>query len=168
MARSADGLTEPQQVLASDGQSMAVEPADLRGTEAASMEFARIEAAHGAAEVLVNSTGAARRRSPDELDGTALRQAMDAKHFTCLHAIDAAIHGMTARGRGAIINVIRQGGRRPVRCILVGAANATLMLATVGEARAYAEQGVRVDAINPGITRAGRMERGDVHARHRS
>ena len=68
---------------------------------------------------------------------------------------------MAARGRGAIVNVIGQGGRQANALhIGGGAANAALMLATVGYAKAYGAQGVRVNAINPGITRTDRMEEG--------
>lgn len=101
------------------------------------------------------------RRPPDELDAAALHEVRDAKYFTCMHAIDAVIRGMAARGRGAIVNVIGQGGRQANALhIGGGAANAALMLATVGYAQAYAAQGVRVNAINPGITRTDRMGEG--------
>ena len=41
-----------------------------------------------------------------------------------------------------------------------GAANAALMLATAGLANAYAAQGIRVNAINPGLTRTDRLKEG--------
>jgi len=41
-----------------------------------------------------------------------------------------------------------------------GAANAALMLASVGWANAYASQGVRVNAINPGLTLTDRLQEG--------
>ena len=41
-----------------------------------------------------------------------------------------------------------------------GAANAALMLATVGFARVHAARGLRVNGINPGLTRTGRVEEG--------
>jgi NAD(P)-dependent dehydrogenase (short-subunit alcohol dehydrogenase family) len=68
---------------------------------------------------------------------------------------------MAARGRGAVVNVIGQGGRvaSPMH-IPGGAANSALMLATVGYARAHAARGVRVNGINPGLTRTDRVEEG--------
>jgi NAD(P)-dependent dehydrogenase (short-subunit alcohol dehydrogenase family) len=41
-----------------------------------------------------------------------------------------------------------------------GAANAALMLATVGLAAAWGPKGVRINAINPGSTLTGRVEQG--------
>ena len=41
-----------------------------------------------------------------------------------------------------------------------GAANAALMLATVGLGTAYASQGVRVVGINPGLTETSRVAEG--------
>jgi NAD(P)-dependent dehydrogenase (short-subunit alcohol dehydrogenase family) len=74
---------------------------------------------------------------------------------------------MAARGGGAIVNIVGQGGRRAsVMHIAGGSANAALMLATVGMAEAYAARGVRVNAINPGMTRTTRVDEGlDADAR---
>jgi NAD(P)-dependent dehydrogenase (short-subunit alcohol dehydrogenase family) len=68
---------------------------------------------------------------------------------------------MAARGRGAIVNIVGQGGKvaNPVH-LPGGAANAALMLATAGLAAAYAPKGVRVNAINPGATLTGRVQEG--------
>jgi NAD(P)-dependent dehydrogenase (short-subunit alcohol dehydrogenase family) len=68
---------------------------------------------------------------------------------------------MAERGSGAIVNVVGQGGRQANELhIGGGAANAALMLASVGYAKAYAGRGVRVNVINPGTTRTGRVDEG--------
>jgi NAD(P)-dependent dehydrogenase (short-subunit alcohol dehydrogenase family) len=68
---------------------------------------------------------------------------------------------MGARGRGAIVNVIGNGGKvaSPIH-LPGGAANAALMLATAGLAAAYGPQGVRVNAVNPGLTLTDRLQEG--------
>jgi NAD(P)-dependent dehydrogenase (short-subunit alcohol dehydrogenase family) len=111
--------------------------------------------------VLVNSAGAARRYAPDDLDAQAWHAAMDAKYFSYIHPIDAVLRRMVARGRGAIVNIIGQGGKvaNPVH-LPGGAANAALMLATTGLAAAFAGKGVRINGINPGATLTGRVQEG--------
>ena len=86
---------------------------------------------------------------------------MDAKYFTTIHVIDPVIKTMAARGSGVILNIIGNGGKvaSPVH-IAGGAANAALMLATVGLGTAYAGRGVRVVGINPGLTETSRVAEG--------
>ena len=120
-----------------------------------------VEAKLGPIGVLVNSAGAARRTPPAELTAAHWHAAMDAKYFTYLHAIDAVLPGMARRGQGAIVNVIGMGGKlaSPIH-LPGGAANAALMLASAGLANAFAAQGVRVNAVNPGMTATERMQEG--------
>src|SRR5207249_11045614 len=119
----------------------------------------------GVPDILINCAGAARRTPVDELDSTALHAAMDAKYFTYMHATEAVIRGMAERGSGAVVNVVGQGGRAasPLH-IGGGAANAALMLASVGYAKAYARQGGGVKEINPGMTRTARRDEGHAGA----
>jgi NAD(P)-dependent dehydrogenase (short-subunit alcohol dehydrogenase family) len=50
-----------------------------------------------------------------------------------------------------------------------GAANAALMLATAGLAAAYAPRGVRINAVNPGLTLTERLQQGlQAEARQRN
>ncbi|MFC6156174.1 SDR family NAD(P)-dependent oxidoreductase [Kribbella jiaozuonensis] len=137
--------------------TFAVEAVDLTDADATKAVFERI----GVPDILINCAGAARRTPVDELDSKALHAAMEAKYFTYMHATEAVIRGMAERGSGAVVNVVGQGGRaaNPLH-IGGGAANAALMLASVGYAKAYAAQGVRVNVINPGTTRTNRVDEG--------
>jgi NAD(P)-dependent dehydrogenase (short-subunit alcohol dehydrogenase family) len=161
VSRDPANLRVAQEQLASLGLAMDVDPADLKDSVAAQLVMERIVNDHGPIDVLVNCAGAARRTPPDELDATAVLAAMQAKYLSYMHAIDPVIRAMAARGTGSIVNVIGQGGRQAnPQHIGGGSANAALMLATVGYANAYAGKGVRVNAINPGITRTGRVDEG--------
>jgi NAD(P)-dependent dehydrogenase (short-subunit alcohol dehydrogenase family) len=161
VSRDPANLRAAQQQLESLGLAMTAQPADLKDSVAAQLVMERIERDHGPVDVLVNCAGAARRAPPDELDAAAMQAAMQAKYFSYMHAIDPVIRRMGARGSGSIVNVIGQGGRQAnPQHIGGGAANAALMLATVGYANAYAGKGVRVNAINPGITRTDRVDEG--------
>jgi NAD(P)-dependent dehydrogenase (short-subunit alcohol dehydrogenase family) len=135
--------------------------ADMTHAGEAERMAAEAERNLGPIDVLVNSAGAARRYAPDDLDAQAWHAAMDAKYFSYIHPIDAVLRRMVARGRGAIVNIIGQGGKvaNPVH-LPGGAANAALMLATTGLAAAFAGKGVRINGINPGATLTGRMQEG--------
>ena len=135
--------------------------ADLTRVADAQRMADEAERALGPIDVLVNSAGAARRYAPDDLDADAWHAAMDAKYFSYIHAIDAVLRRMVARGHGAIVNIIGAGGKiaSPVH-LPGGAANAALMLATTGLAAAFGPQGVRINGINPGGTLTSRVQEG--------
>jgi NAD(P)-dependent dehydrogenase (short-subunit alcohol dehydrogenase family) len=161
IARDAARLGAARDALAAEGLAMRTIAADLVDPDRARAAVERAEREAGPIDVLLNSAGAARRYAPDELDAAAFRQGMDAKYFSTVHVLEPVVRGMAARGRGAVVNVIGQGGRvaSPMH-IAGGAANSALMLATVGFARAFAARGVRVNGINPGLTRTDRVEEG--------
>ena len=121
----------------------------------------RIENEIGPIDILVNSAGAATRTPASELTPAAWRAAMDAKYFSYINVLDPVIKRMAARGSGTIVNIIGNGGKiaSPVH-LAGGAANAALMLASVGLANAYASQGVRVIGLNPGLTETDRVAEG--------
>ena len=135
--------------------------ADLTGAEAAREMVKRTESTLGPVDVLVNSAGAARRYLPEDLNAEAWHAAMDAKYFTYVHAMDAVLPGMAARGAGAVVNIIGMGGKVATPIHLPGgAANSALMLATVGLAHVYGPKGVRINAVNPGATMTERLREG--------
>ncbi len=135
--------------------------ADLSDADAAVQMVDRVQGALGPIDVLVNSAGAAKRTAPADLAPAAWHAAMDAKYFSYIHVIDPVVKRMAARRRGVIVSVIGNGGKiaSPPH-IPGGSANAALMLATAGLARAYAASGVRVLAVNPGLTNTERLQEG--------
>jgi NAD(P)-dependent dehydrogenase (short-subunit alcohol dehydrogenase family) len=135
--------------------------ADLVQPTAALEMVDRVEQELGPLDILVNSAGAARRTAPDDLTPAVRRAAMDAKYFTYINVIDPVIKRMAARHRGVIVNIIGNGGKIAASTHLAGeAANAALMLATVGLAYAYAAKGIRVFAVNPGLRNTTRVAEG--------
>lgn len=135
--------------------------ADLTDAATAAAMVERVEAEFGPLDILVTSAGAAQRTDAADLTPAAWRAAMDAKYFSYINVIDPVIKRMAARGHGAIVNVIGNGGKIPAPTHLAGgAANAALMLATAGLANAYAAHGVRVVGLNPGATNTGRVAEG--------
>lgn len=159
VSRNPEHLEAARLQLQEDGHSVHSAIADLREPDAAHRAIAEIVSALGPIDILVNSAGAAKRYPPSELNAQAWREAMDAKFFTYIHTIDAVLPGMVTRGKGVIVNIIGMGGRvaSPVH-LPGGSANAALMLASAGLANAFGGKGIRVNAINPGVTLTDRVQ----------
>lgn len=161
VSRQQANLDAAVKSLAAGGYKVLAIAADLVKADEAVRMVAEAERVLGPVDVLVNSAGAAKRYAPDDLTMAAWHEAMDAKYFTYVHAMQAVLSGMAARGRGNVVNIIGQGGKmaKPTH-MPGGAANAALMLNTVGYARAFADRGIRVNGINPGLTRTARVDEG--------
>ena len=158
VSRSVQHLQTAKRALSGDGLDIAIFECDLRDPDAAARMVEQVEATTGPLDLLINSAGAARRYAPETLDAQAWHDTMDAKYFTTMHVLDPVVKRMAARGRGAVVNIIGQGGKvAGVHHIAGGAANSALMLATAGLANAYARQGIRINAINPGATMTERV-----------
>lgn len=169
VSRSEANLAAATARLAAQGHKAYCVSADLSRRDAGDRIVAEVERALGALDVLVNSAGAAKRYAPEELDAAAWHDAMDAKYFSYVHAMQAVLPGMLARARGVIINIIGMGGKVAGSVHLPGgAANAALMLVSTGLANAYGKKGIRVNAINPGLTLTGRVEEGVAAESRRS
>jgi NAD(P)-dependent dehydrogenase (short-subunit alcohol dehydrogenase family) len=160
-SRDAANLAAAKQVLAAQGHAVIAVAGDLADAADAARVVDEALAALGGIDVLVTSAGAARRTPVDELSPATYRAAMDAKYFTYVNVIDPVIKRLGAQGSGSVVNVIGAGGKvaSPPH-IGGGAANAALMLVTAGLAHAYAARGVRVNAVNPGLTLTERLKEG--------
>jgi len=157
VSRAPENLAKARKTLR-DAYTIA---ADLTDAAAAAAMVEQVEKEFGALDVLVNSAGAAKRTDADDLSPAAWRAGMDAKYFSYINVIDPVIKRMGQRGRGAVINVIGNGGKVASPTHLAGgAANAALLLASAGLAYAYASKGVRVVGVSPGVTKTERVAEG--------
>jgi NAD(P)-dependent dehydrogenase (short-subunit alcohol dehydrogenase family) len=140
---------------------VAIFAANLRDPAEAVTALDSAEQAFGPVDILVNSAGAAKRVGPDDLTPHAWHDSMEAKYFTYIHMLDPVVKRMGQRGSGVIVNVVGAGGKVASPTHLSGgAANAALMLVSAGMAAAYGAKGVRVNAVNPGLTLTERLREG--------
>lgn len=165
VSRSPENLATGQRTLLAVHQAAGARvltiASDLTDPLAALAALDRAEQVFGPVDVLVNSAGAAKRTPPEELTPQAWHDAMQAKFFTYIHMIDPVVQRMANRGAGVIINVIGAGGKVAGAAHLPGgAANAALMLVSAGLASAFGPKGVRVNAVNPGMTLTDRLKEG--------
>ena len=127
---------------------------DVRDADEVSSVVAQVLATHGAIDVLVNNAGLM-TRGPGRQTTAAQFEAMLATNVTGIfHCVQAVAPAMAARGRGAIVNLasvssVRGGGS--VGNVWYGATKAAVVAMTAGLARELGPQGVRVNAISPGV-----------------
>lgn len=160
-SRDAAHLAAAAARLHAAGHGVFTQAADLRDAAAADTLVDAVESALGPIDVLVTSAGAAQRTPAPELTAAHWAAAMQAKFFTGIHAMQAVLPRMAARGGGSVVNIVGMGGKLASPHHLPGgSANAALMLASAGLANAYGRQGVRVNAVNPGLVSTGRLQEG--------
>ena len=158
-SRSEENLARARQMLAGEGIDVVTVRADFSEANEAEASARQTEKLLGPIDILINSAGAARRWPWEKLNADAWQQGMNSKYFPYVHAMDAVRPGMIARKRGSIVSLIGIGGKAATSMHLSGgAANAALMLVTVGWASALGKYGIRVNAINPGNTLTERLQ----------
>ena len=147
----AAGAAQAARAIGADAYACAM---DVRDDARVVRVLSRVEAEHGPIDVLVNNAG---RMTQGPYPGTrrAEFEAMLAVNVTGIfNCVQAVLPGMTARRRGAIVNIasvssVRGGGA--VGNVWYGATKAAVVAMTAGLARELGPHGVRVNAISPGL-----------------
>jgi 3-oxoacyl-[acyl-carrier protein] reductase len=157
VARSRDPLEALRREIDALGREAVALPADLRDPEAPARIVATTAGALGRLDLLVNNAGATKRgdflalTDEDWADGYAL------KLFGAVRMTRAAWPLLQATG-GALISIAGNGGRTGDRDFTIGGSvNAALGLLTKALADRGIAEGVRVNAINPGIVETDRF-----------
>ena len=136
----------------SDGstKSVAGDVADKRTAQAA------VDAAEewGGVDVLVNNAAMDWTSTVLETSEDDVRRVLDTNFLGCLLMQQAAATKMIERGRGSIVNVTSRTASVGVPTMgLYAAAKGALLALTRTAAIEWARQGVRVNAVAPGLTR---------------
>jgi 3-oxoacyl-[acyl-carrier protein] reductase len=140
------------------GESMALAvPVDLREPDAAAVVVDVAIAKFGSVDVLVNNAGATKRgdfeilTDDDFIDGFAL------KYFGAVRLTRAAWPHLKKSG-GSIVNIVGAGGRTPGALFTIGGSvNAAVLSFTKAMSEKGIQDGVQVNAINPGPVRTARF-----------
>ncbi|CAN7345377.1 SDR family oxidoreductase [Aquipseudomonas alcaligenes] len=145
------------------GRAIAV-AADVADERQVAQLFAAIDSEFGRLDVLVNNAGMLERQARlEEIDGARLLRVFGANVFGSFHCAREAISRMSTRhgGRGgAIINLSSIAARlgAPNEYIDYAAAKGAIDAMTVGLAKEVAAEGIRVNAVRPGVIRT------EIHA----
>jgi NAD(P)-dependent dehydrogenase (short-subunit alcohol dehydrogenase family) len=157
VARDAGRLNEVASSLTSETTRTAVHVADLCEPHAATAAIAAAVAAFGRLDILVNNAGATKRADFFTLTDEDFHDGFELKFHGAVRATRAAWPHLRAT-RGTVINIVGVGARSGTADFTIGGSvNAAMLNFTKAMADIGVRQGVRVNAINPGLIATDRF-----------
>lgn len=135
------------------GKAMGIVP-DLSDPASIASEFARVTEEFGSLDILCNNAGVSARESIYDYDPEAFRKTMELNVNATFFCTQAAARIMKAQGEGgSIINTSSMVSRygQPSGCAYPASKFAVNGL-TISLARELAADGIRVNAVAPGVT----------------
>lgn len=135
------------------GRSIAIQ-ADFTQTADVRNTVERTQSELGAIDILVNNAGSlVERLRTAELTEARWREVMDLNATSAFFCAQAAIPQMLEKGAGVIVNVTSIAGRNggALGSIHYSAAKAAMLTMTKGLAKEFAAQGIRINAVSPGV-----------------
>lgn len=151
--RVAEAAEEAARVILHEGHEAIAVVADVTQTDEVNRAVLTAVERYGCLDILHNNVGIAYPGGPIELDDAAFQRVMDINVGSVHRTVRAVLPHFLARQRGAIVNVsslaaIRWSG---YSYFAYYASKAAVNQATVAIALQYADQGVRANAIMPGV-----------------
>lgn len=154
-ARSHDALNSLGSILPNESLVQAV---DLRTAEAAEQIVSATIKKFGKIDLLVNNAGATKRGDFLTLTDDEWKDGFDLKFYSAMRLSRAAWKHLQS-SNGTIINIIGVGGKTASADFTIGGSvNAALMNLTKALADRGINDGVRVNAINPGSIATERLQ----------
>jgi NAD(P)-dependent dehydrogenase (short-subunit alcohol dehydrogenase family) len=140
-------------IILGEGGRASAHACDVTDSKAVAELVAGVVATHGQIDVLHNNVGYATMGGPVELDEAAWQRTFDFNVKSCFLTCKHALPHMLAQKSGSIVNIssiaaIRYTG---YPYIAYYAAKAAVNNFTMGLALQYARDGIRVNAIMPGL-----------------
>jgi NAD(P)-dependent dehydrogenase (short-subunit alcohol dehydrogenase family) len=144
------------QIQADGGQALAVQ-ADVANESEVLAMFARIDSELGRLDALVNNAGVVdMARRVDEMSVARLRRMFDINVIGSFVCAREAVKRMSTRhgGHGGVIVNLSSAAAKigsPGQYVDYGAAKGAIDVLTIGLAKEVATDGIRVNAVRPGI-----------------
>ena len=159
VARNDARLSEAQAHIASThGVKVVTIVADLSRPEAPDRTVEEAANALGGIDVLVNNAGSSPFGSLEVVTDSDWSYSIDLKLMGYVRCTRAAFPIMKEGGGGVIVNVVGMAGRFASPAYVLGSLNAALLHFTKSVAELGGPHGIRVMAVNPGLTTTDRME----------
>ena len=148
------GAEDAVAAMSGDGRSAIAVQADFTEHSAIEQTVREVESSLGPVDILVNNAGSlVERLRTLELTEERWNQVMDLNATSAFFAAKAVIPKMLEKGSGVIVNVTsiaaRNGGA--LGSIHYSSAKAAILTMTKGLAKEFAAQGIRVNAVSPGV-----------------
>jgi NAD(P)-dependent dehydrogenase (short-subunit alcohol dehydrogenase family) len=158
-ARDAQKLGEVLATIRESGHQGAVFPADLREIDAPARLVDATVAQFGGIDIVVNNAGATRRGPFLDLNEEDWQDSFALKFFGAVRLVRAAWPHLKVRS-GSIVNIAGVGGRTPgAEFAIGGSVNAAMLSFTKATAELGVEDGIQINAINPGFIRTDRLKK---------
>lgn len=162
VGRDRAALTEVVETMAAAGAKGTVAARDITDAGAATAVVAAALDAHGQIDVLVNAAGIIATGAVDATSDETWTRVMEMNVTAPFRLMRAAIPSLVAR-RGSIVNVSSVNGRRVFPGLAAyNVSKAALDQLTRCAAIELASAGVRVNAVNPGVTVTNLHRRGGM------
>jgi len=147
-ARSAGPLS----ALAADQPGIVAKPLDVTDAGAVSACVKELETQTGGIDLAVLNAGVWTLMDSAELDLKAVRAGIEVNYMGVIHAIDALLPGMLARGRGHIAIVASVAGYRGLpRAVAYGPTKAALINLAETLRLELEPRGITISVVNPGF-----------------
>jgi 3-oxoacyl-[acyl-carrier protein] reductase len=148
---------ELERVAASLPTECLVQAADLRDPEVPAAVVAAVAQHFGHLDLVVNNAGSTKRGDFLELTDADWDDGYGLKFFAAMRLSRAAWPHLKASG-GCIVNIAGMGGRTAsAEFTIGGSVNAAMLNLTKALADRGVQDGVRVNAINPGLVATDRL-----------
>ena len=158
-ARDAQKLADVVTRIREAGEQGVTFRTDLRELDAPQRLVEAAVAEFGGIDIVVNNAGATRRGEFLTLTEEDWQDSFALKFFGAIRLVRAAWPQLKARS-GSIVNIAGVGGRTPgAEFAIGGSVNAALLSFTKAIAELGVEDGVQVNAINPGFIRTDRLKK---------
>jgi NAD(P)-dependent dehydrogenase (short-subunit alcohol dehydrogenase family) len=157
-ARTAADLAKVEGKIISGGERATSVAGDLRDPMVPAALVNAALSAHGAIDILVNNAGATKRGDFFELTDADWADGFALKFMGAVRLTRAAWPHLKARG-GSVLNIIGSGGRTPsAEFTIGGSVNGACLSFTKAIADIGIQDGVQVNAINPGRVKTDRFQ----------
>jgi NAD(P)-dependent dehydrogenase (short-subunit alcohol dehydrogenase family) len=158
-ARDSQKLDQVLDKIRESGLEAMAYPADLREVDAPQRLVEATVAQYGGIDIVVNNAGATRRGAFLNLTEEDWQDSFALKFFGSVRLVRAAWPHLKIRS-GSIVNIAGVGGRTPgAEFAIGGSVNAAMLSFTKAIAELGVEDGIQVNAINPGFIRTDRLKK---------